>query len=299
VGVVCRLSLPSGHHPAALPTLSRTARARQVIDRLRAHIARPETELEHGSPFELLVAVILSAQCTDARVNMVTPDLFDSFPSAAAMARAEPEDVFPYIRSVSYPNNKAKALTTMARQLVADHEGEVPDSMEALMDLAGVGRKTANVMMAVAFDEPAIAVDTHVFRVANRTGIVNGATTPRAVEQGLRRVVPREEWGEAHHLLILHGRYTCQARRPKCEACPLTDLCRYYAQLQRLPAPIQGLDARQGAYYCKTHSGYFDQPATHTDRYSVIQIACPKCGSMNVFNAKTGATMRQVKDYRI
>jgi endonuclease III len=284
--------------PQAVP-LSRTERASRVIERLREHIPRPETELQYTNPFELLVAVILSAQCTDARVNMVTPALLEAFPTAAAMAAAEPEDLFPFIRSVSYPNNKAKALATMARQLVENHGGDVPGTHDALMKLRGVGRKTANVIVAVAFDEPAIAVDTHVFRVANRIGLVSDAKTPRAVENGLRRVIPREEWGDAHHLLILHGRYTCQARKPHCERCPITDLCQYYAQLQQLPAPLAGLDASRGTYFCKTHRGYFDQPALKTDRSGTEQLACPRCGSMNVFAAKSGETARRVKDYRV
>jgi endonuclease III len=280
-------------------SLSRTARSRVVFERLRAHIPRPETELQYSTPFELLVAVILSAQCTDARVNLVTPALFEAFPTPARLAAVEPEDVFPYIRSVSYPNNKAKALVTMARQLEADFGGEVPGSMEALMSLRGVGRKTANVVMAVAFDEPAIAVDTHVFRVANRIGLVDDAPTPRAVERGLHRIIPRDEWADAHHLLILHGRYTCQARRPKCERCPLTDVCRYFERLQRLPTPLADLDASRGAFFCKTHRGYFDAPASRDDRHGVVQVACPRCGSMNVFDARSGQTTRRVKDYRV
>lgn len=280
-------------------SLSRTARARIVFERLREHIPRPETELQYANPFELLIAVILSAQCTDARVNVVTPALFDAFPTPARLAAAEPEDVFPYIRSVSYPNNKAKALVTMARQLEADFDGAVPGTLNELMSLRGVGRKTANVIMAVAFDEPAIAVDTHVFRVANRIGLVTGASTPHAVEKGLTRVIPRNEWADAHHLLILHGRYTCQARRPKCERCPLPDVCRYYEQLQALPPPLAELDASRGAFFCKTHKGYFDAPASREDRRGVTQIACPRCGSMNVFDADTGLTTRRVKDYRV
>jgi endonuclease-3 len=163
------------------------------------------------------------------------------------------------------------------------------------------------VVVAVAFDEAAIAVDTHVFRVANRIGLVDDKPTPLAVEKGLRRVLPRDDWGEAHHLLILHGRYTCVARRPKCERCPLTDpgsspgqaLCDYYAALQRLPAPLDGLDARMGRYFCKTTGRYFDEPATHTDRRGVEQIADPVSGSMNVYDARTGQTMKRVKDYRV
>jgi len=282
-----------------VPRLSRTARARLALDRLRQRIPRPETELRYRTDFELLVAVILSAQCTDARVNLVTPSLFDAFPTAEAMAAASTEEIFPYIRSVSYPNNKAVALATMARQLVEHFGGEVPRRHEDLVTLRGVGRKTANVVVAVAFDEPAIAVDTHVFRVANRIGLVEEAPTPRAVEDGLARVIPRDAWAEAHHLLILHGRYTCQARRPHCERCPLPDLCRYYARLAALPEPVAGLEPARGAYFCRSHGGYFDVPTATTDRNGTEQVACPRCGSMTVFDAKTGQTTKRVKDYRV
>ena len=287
--------------------MSRRQKAAVVLDRLRADIPAPETELRYRTEFELLVAVVLSAQCTDKRVNLVTPPLFEAYPDAAAMAEAEADEIFPYIRSVSYPNNKAKALAKTARMLRDDYGGEVPREHAELVKLAGVGRKTANVVVAVAFDEPAIAVDTHVFRVSNRIGLVKDAATPLAVERGLRRVVPRDEWGEAHHLLILHGRYTCQARAPKCARCPLTDpsagsrraLCDYYAALQRLPAPLPDLDPKRGRYYSKTAGRYFDEPATKTDRAGVEQIADPWTGSMNVFDARTGRTTKRVKDYRV
>ena len=279
--------------------MTRTERARLTLARLRDAIERPETELRYRTEFELLVAVILSAQCTDARVNLVTPDLFAAFPTPAAMAEAEADEIFPYIRSVSYPNNKATALAATARMLVDNFGGAVPRTHKELTTLRGVGRKTANVVVAVAFDEPAIAVDTHVFRVSNRIGLARDAPTPRAVEDGLRRVIPKAAWGEAHHLLILHGRYTCTARAPKCDACPLTDLCLYYARLQKLPAPLPSLDPKRGTYYCKTNGRYFDEPATKTDRRGVEQLADPVSGSMNVFLTKTGETTKRVKDYRI
>ena len=285
--------------------MSRRQKAAAVLDRLRADIPAPETELRYRTEFELLVAVVLSAQCTDKRVNLVTPPLFEAYPDAAAMAEAEADDIFPYIRSVSYPNNKAKALAKTARMLRDDYGGEVPREHAELVKLAGVGRKTANVVVAVAFDEPAIAVDTHVFRVSNRIGLVKDAATPLAVERGLRRVIPRDEWGEAHHLLILHGRYTCQARTPKCARCPLVgradgpDVCDYYAALQRLPAPLPDLDPTRGRYYSKTAGRYFDEPATKTDRAGVEQVADPWTGSMNVFDARTGRTTKRVKDYRV
>lgn len=280
-------------------SLSRTARARCTLDRLREHIPQPETELAYRNPFELLVAVILSAQCTDARVNLVTPALFEAYPTPEAMAEATADEIFPLIRSVSYPNNKAKALAATARSLVDDFGGEVPGTREALMSLRGVGRKTANVVLSVAFDEPALAVDTHVFRVANRIGMVEDAPTPRAVERGLHRVIPSEDWNEAHHLLILHGRYVCTARSPKCDRCPLTDCCRYFERLARLPEPRTDLDPKRGAYFCATSNAYFDKPALRVDRYGVEQIACPSSGSMNVFDTKTGRSTKQIKDYRI
>ena len=279
--------------------MTRTEKTALVLDRLREAIPAPETELQFGSEFELLVAVILSAQCTDKRVNMVTPALFEAYPDAAAMAEAEADEIFEYVRSISYPNNKAKALAKTARMLRDDYGGEVPREHAELTKLAGVGRKTANVVVAVAFGEAAIAVDTHVFRVANRIGLVRDQPTPLAVEKGLSRVIPREDWGEAHHLLILHGRYTCEARAPKCGRCPITDLCDYYAALQKLPDPLPGLDPKRGRYYSKTARRYFDEPASKTDRYGTEQIADPWTGSMNVFDARTGRTTQKVKDYRV
>ncbi|HLT46167.1 MAG TPA: endonuclease III [Rubricoccaceae bacterium] len=287
--------------------MSRKEKARVVLERLRARIPKPETELQYRDPFELLVAVILSAQCTDARVNAVTPALFARFPTPQAMAEAEPDEIFDYIRSVSYPNQKARALAATARMLVDEFGGEVPRTHAELTRLKGVGRKTANVIMAVAFDEPAIAVDTHVFRVANRIGLVKDAPTPRAVEDGLARIIPRADWGEAHHLLILHGRYTCTARAPKCDACPLAEpaegarqpLCDYYAALRQLPPPLEGLDPKQGRYFSRASGRYFDEPATKVDRHGVAQLADPVTGSTDVYDARTGETTRRVRDYRI
>jgi endonuclease-3 len=279
--------------------MTRREKARRVLDRLTERIPRPETELEFGSTFQLLVAVILSAQCTDKRVNLVTPALFETYPTPEAMAEAEAEDIFPFIRSVSYPNNKAKALAKTARMLRDDYGGEVPREHKDLVKLAGVGRKTANVVVAVAFGEAAIAVDTHVFRVANRIGLVKDQPTPLAVEKALHRVLPKETWADAHHLLILHGRYTCEARAPKCETCPLTDLCDYYARLEKLPDPVEGLDKKKGRYWSKTTGRYFDEPATRTDRYGVEQLCEPATGSMNLFDTKTGRTTKRVKDYRV
>lgn len=279
--------------------MTRKEKATLVLARLRDKIPRAETELAFGSEFQLLVAVILSAQCTDERVNQVTPALFEAYPTARAMAEADAEDLFPYIRSVTYPNNKATALAKTARMLVERYDGEVPREHAELVKLAGVGRKTANVVVQVAFDEPAIAVDTHVFRVANRIGLVKDQPTPLAVEKGLRRVIPREAWGEAHHLLILHGRYTCEARAPKCQSCPVPDLCDYYARLASLPEPVEGLDPKRGRYWSKTSGRYFDEPAMRVDRYGVEQICEPATGSMNIFDARTGRTTKRVKDYRV
>lgn len=281
-----------------MPT-KRQQKARQVLAGLRTTISRPETELEHKTPFQLLVAVILSAQCTDARVNMVTPELFERFPTPELMAEATPDEILEYISSISFPNNKSKALAETSRMIIEKHGGVVPDTHAELIKLKGVGRKTANVMMAVAFDEPAIAVDTHVFRVANRIGLVRDATTPDAVERQLQRVIERVDWAEAHHLLILHGRYVCTARKPKCPECPVTDLCDYYSALQRLPKPLEGLDPKRGKYYSKTNKRYFDQPAIKKDRNGVEQIADPISGSMNVYLTRTGETTKRVKDYRI
>ena len=184
-----------------------------------------ETELHYGNTFQLLVAVILSAQCTDRRVNMVTPALFERFPDAAALADASFDEVYPFVRSVSYPNSKATHLIAMAQKLLADFGGSVPADIDALMSLPGVGRKTANVIASVVYDQPVIAVDTHVFRVAHRLGLSDGKT-PLEVEKDLERHIPADKRAISHHWLILHGRYTCTARSPKCAECPLTDWCR-------------------------------------------------------------------------
>ena len=175
-----------------------------------------------------MVSVILSAQCTDKRINQVTPPLFERYPTPQALGAATAEEIYEYIRSVSYPNNKAKHLVGMAKMLVEIFNGEVPGKIDDLQKLPGVGRKTANVIASVVFDAPAIAVDTHVFRVANRIGLASNARTPLAVENQLMAYLPKDVLGVAHHWLILHGRYICVARTPKCEICPLTWFCRYY-----------------------------------------------------------------------
>lgn len=184
------------------------------------------TELEFGSAFQLLCATLLSAQCTDKRINQVTPALFARFPDAKSMAKAESEDVFEYIRSVSYPNSKAKHLVEMARMVVIDFGGEVPSDMDDLVKLPGVGRKTANVMQAVWFGRAAMAVDTHVFRVSHRLGLVPAsANTPLKVEQELMKNIPADDVPDAHHWLLLHGRYICTSRKPHCEKCPFDGIC--------------------------------------------------------------------------
>lgn len=193
--------------------------------------ARPQaqTELHFASNFQLLVAVILSAQCTDKRVNMITPALFDRYPTPQAMAQATPEEIFTLIKSVSYPNNKSKHLAAMAQMVMERFGGEVPSTMEELMGLPGVGRKTANVMEAVAFNQSAMPVDTHVYRVSRRIGLVPlTCNTPYKVEIELVRNLPAEVVSTAHHWLILHGRYVCMARKPHCEECGLTEVCKYH-----------------------------------------------------------------------
>ncbi|QEC51084.1 DNA-(apurinic or apyrimidinic site) lyase /endonuclease III [Anseongella ginsenosidimutans] len=206
-------------------------RYKGFIDFFSTHQPDAETELHYTNPFELLVAVILSAQCTDKRVNMITPALFERFPAAAHLAAAEPEDVFPYIRTISYPNNKAKHLVGMARMLMETFEGKIPSDIDDLQKLPGVGRKTANVIASVVYQMPAMAVDTHVFRVSHRIGLVSDkARTPYAVEKELLRFLPEDKVYIAHHWLILHGRYICIARNPKCLECGITAICNYFAK---------------------------------------------------------------------
>jgi len=200
----------------------------KVIQYFQKEMPIAETELEYGNPYELLVAVILSAQCTDKRVNQITPDLLRRFPTPEKMAEAEAEEVFDYIRSCSYPNNKSKHLVGMARMLVNDFGGQVPDDIDELQKLPGVGRKTANVIASVVFNKPAMAVDTHVFRVSARIGLTVNAKNPLETERQLVEYFPEELLPLAHHWLILHGRYTCMARSPKCNKCGLTSVCKYY-----------------------------------------------------------------------
>lgn len=201
-----------------------------VLSYFSKHNPNPETELIYENPFQLLVAVILSAQCTDKRINMVTPALFQRFPNPESLAEVTPDLVFDYIRSVTYPNNKAKHLVGMAKMLINDFDGKIPSTIADLQKLPGVGRKTANVIGSVIFNLPAMAVDTHVLRVSRRIGLTRG-TTPLAVEKDLVKNIPEEQIALAHHWLILHGRYICTARSPKCDICPISSYCRYYSQL--------------------------------------------------------------------
>lgn len=200
----------------------------KVISYFQKEMPIAETELDYQNPYQLLVAVILSAQCTDKRVNQITPELFKRFPSPDLLAAVEAEEVYEYIRSCSYPNNKSKSLVGMARMLVTDFGGTVPDDIEELQKLPGVGRKTANVIASVVYSKPTMAVDTHVFRVAARIGLTTNAKTPLETEKQLLEYFPEELLGIAHHWLILHGRYVCVARSPKCAKCGLRDVCNYY-----------------------------------------------------------------------
>jgi endonuclease-3 len=208
--------------------MKRKERYEVIIDYFQKNIPEAETELLYDNPFQLLVAVILSAQCTDKRVNLTTPAIFRHFPDPPSMASADFDTLFPLIRSISYPNNKTKHLIGMANMLVNEFGGEVPMTVEELVKLPGVGRKTANVITSVIDQQPNMAVDTHVFRVSARLGLTRAAKTPLAAEKQLIQYIPSELVHRAHHWLILHGRYTCLARNPKCEGCGLTEICLHY-----------------------------------------------------------------------
>ena len=206
--------------------MNKKERYEYILRHFRKEMPQVTTELDFGSVFQLLVATMLSAQCTDKRVNMVTPELFRHYPDAPAMAQAEADDVLEYISSVSYPNAKAKHLVEMARMVMSDFAGEVPQTMDDLQKLPGVGRKTANVIQAVAYGKGAMPVDTHVFRVSHRMGLVSEkANTPLKVEMELRKNIAEDVLADAHHWLLLHGRYVCQSRKPKCDVCPFTTFC--------------------------------------------------------------------------
>lgn len=209
--------------------MTRKERYKSVVELFKKNNPDAETELEYNDPFQLLIAVILSAQCTDERINKVTPALFAHFPTPEHLAVVNAEEVFPFIKSVTYPNNKSKHLAGMAKMLVTDFKSEVPGDLADLQKLPGVGRKTANVIASVIYNQPAMAVDTHVFRVSKRIGLANQkAQTPLEVEKQLVKYLDKEDVAIAHHWLILHGRYVCLARKPKCEKCKLSHLCRYF-----------------------------------------------------------------------
>lgn len=204
-------------------------RAEQVLAWFRQERPVVKTELHYRSPYELLVAVMLSAQCTDKRINLVTPALFEKYPDARTLAQADAADILPYISSVTYPNSKATHLAAMARMLHQEYDGVVPEDPKELVKLPGVGRKTANVVLSAIYDQPRIAVDTHVYRVSRRIGLVPlTANTPLKVEEKLMRVIPEEYLQNAHHWILLHGRYICTARKPKCDTCGISDYCKYY-----------------------------------------------------------------------
>lgn len=204
-----------------------------IIGWFSEHMPSAESELHYDSPYQLLVAVMLSAQCTDKRVNMTTPALFEAFPTPQAMAEATPEEIFPYIRSISYPNNKARNLAAMARMLCTEFGGEVPSDLAQLQRLPGVGRKTANVVGAVIWNREVMPVDTHVFRVSARIGLTRNARTPLQTELQLEKNIPSHLLPRAHHWLILHGRYVCTARAPKCRECGISRWCRYFSAKEK------------------------------------------------------------------
>lgn len=212
--------------------MTKKERYQAFVDYFKDAFPDPKTELNYNSPFELVVAVVLSAQCTDVRINKVTPRLFEEFPTAEHMAVASFDEIFELIRSVSYPNNKSKHLIGLSKLIMEDFGGEIPPQHEDLQKLPGVGRKTANVVVSVLYNQPAMAVDTHVFRVSKRLGLVTqNAKTPLEVEKQLVKDIPNEYIHKAHHWLILHGRYVCVARKPKCEECKIKDFCRYWEKL--------------------------------------------------------------------
>lgn len=208
--------------------MKKAERYKNIIQYFVEHKPIAETELQYQNPFQLLVAVILSAQCTDKRVNIVTQDLFHDFPTPQRLAQTDFDTLFPYIKSISYPNNKTKHLIGMAQKLVANFDAKVPDNISDLITLPGVGRKTANVIVSVVFNQAAMAVDTHVFRVSARLGLTTAAKTPLETEKQLMKFIPTEYVATAHHWLILHGRYTCLARSPKCNECGLSNYCKFF-----------------------------------------------------------------------
>jgi endonuclease III len=214
--------------------MQKKERYEKFLDYFSKHSPEPETELVYANPYELLVSVILSAQCTDKRVNMTTPAIFKDFPTPHHLAELTPEELFPYIKSISFPFNKSKHLVGMAKMLVENYNAKVPDDVDELQKLPGVGRKTAHVIASVIHKQPKMAVDTHVFRVSKRIGLVSeSAKTPLEVEKQLVKYIPEDLIHKSHHWIILHGRYICVARKPKCDVCPITDICLYYEKMMK------------------------------------------------------------------
>jgi len=214
--------------------MTKKERYNHVLNYFLEHVPVAETELHYTNPYELIVAVVLSAQCTDKRVNMVTPKLFEAFPNVESLAASNSDTIFNYIRSISYPNNKAKHLVGLANMLLNDFNGVVPEKVEDLVKLPGVGRKTANVIASVIYNQPTMAVDTHVFRVSARIGLSSNAKTPLQTETQLIKYIPKELVPKAHHWLILHGRYTCLARNPQCQLCGIFNFCKFYNTKQKI-----------------------------------------------------------------
>lgn len=225
--------------------MTKQERYRQILAYFEVERPTAQSELVYEDAFQLLVAVILSAQCTDKRVNMVTPSLFKAFPNARAMAQSTAEEIFEYIKSISYPNNKSKHLVGMSKRLVAEYDGVVPDDIDELQTLPGVGRKTANVIASVIFNKPALAVDTHVFRVANRIGLTHDSKTPIQTERELVKHIPSDKIPIAHHWLILHGRYVCQSRKPHCKECGISHLCDYFKKSQQVVQPKGAINKKR------------------------------------------------------
>ncbi len=216
-------------------------RYKKLIEWFSLNMPIAETELIYRNPYELMVAVILSAQCTDKRVNIITPSFFKKFPDPYTLAAADINDIFEIIKSCSYPNNKSKNLSGMAKVLISEFKGEIPSGIKELQKLPGVGRKTANVIASVAFNKPALAVDTHVFRVSQRIGLIKNAKNPLQAEKQLLKYLPEEIISKAHHWLILHGRYICKARKPECDKCGLKDICQYYLNKKDIPDKVKSV----------------------------------------------------------
>jgi endonuclease-3 len=276
--------------------MTRKERYQFVLDYFSTHNPDAETELLYDSPYQLLVSVILSAQCTDKRVNMTTPAIFARYPDAASMAKADFDELFPLIKSISYPNNKTKHLIGMAKMLMSDFDGEVPLTVEELVQLPGVGRKTANVITSVIDNQPNMAVDTHVFRVSARIGLTVNAKTPLAAEKQLLQFIPRDQVHVAHHWLILHGRYVCVARSPKCAECALQQACKYFAKhygrgAEEMKLPVVSAASRVAA----TREGV-SPAATPVQVKTAVVTRTPKAGAKKTAAGKTTKIKRRGRE---